>query len=231
MIRILLMLGVLIIIVGGVIAILARMNVGNVNKTVATQMNKVLPDQVTSAVTGTPQELPAEPTLTKGDLMPILEASISALNSRIDDLAAKQQTSPVVTDLESSPTPAPTTTSGPKTIYLPVGYGGSGTTTDYSNIAGEEITIDPADYPGYKDMVFEVSARIFQGNGTAYIRLGNKSDGTSILNSTISTTSSNYTQLTSSTFTLSSKSTYVVQTKSTTGYSVDLQLTRIRVDF
>ena len=94
-----------------------------------------------------------------------------------------------------------------------------------------KVIIDTANYPGYKSMTLEVNFRIFQ-NGTGYVRFANKTDGTSYANSELSTTSNDYATKSSGTFTITSGSkTYVVQAKSTTGYSVDLQWSRIRVDF
>ncbi len=226
------MIGGLVIVVGVLIAVLARINVVKVN------------DQVTSKIPGVHSttsdnfgatEIPAEPSLTKADLLRILDASISAVNKRIDTVASKQASQPVATLPLSTTALASSTTSytGPKTIYIPVGYGGSGTfTSDFGTVAGQEVTIDTGNYPGYKQMVFEASFRIYQGNGTAFVRLLNKTDGTAVLKSDLSTTSQDYLTKTSSGFTLAGGSkTYDVQVKSTTGYSVDLQLTRIRVDF
>ena len=81
-------------------------------------------------------------------------------------------------------------------------------------------------------MVLEVNFRIFQGNGTGEVRLFNKTDGTGVTNSSLSTTSQDYSTKTSSGFTLAGGSkTYTVQVKSSTGYSVDLQWSRIKVEF
>lgn len=169
----------------------------------------------------------------------ILEASLSAINKRIDELAKKQTTVSTVnpnvyTVVTASTAPAAsTTTSNIKTLYIPMGYGGSSSaTSDFESISSTEISINPNDYPGYKKMVFEANFRIFQGNGTGEARILNKTDGTAVLASSVSTNSQDYSTKTSNGFTLPGGSkTYVVQLKSTTGYSVDLQLTRIRVDF
>ena len=172
-------------------------------------------------------------------LIRALEASMSAVNKRIDDLSKKQTTTstgvpPLTTaTIVTSSAPAATTTPTVKTMYIPMGYGGSSVaTTDFESIGATEIAINPSDYPGYKQMVFEANLRIFQGNGQGSARIYNKTDGTAVLNSLVSTTSQDYATKTSSGFTLTGGSkTYVVQLKSTTGYSVDLQLTRLRIDF
>lgn len=232
MVRFLLIFAAIVASVVVVFLILVRMKVSQV--TPVSQASKSV-GQKLADVTGNfgAKEIPAEVPFTKAELLKVLEASISAVNKRIDAVAGKQQTQPVSLLQASSAPAAPTITTGPKSIYIPVGYGGSGTvSSDFGTITGQEVTINTADYPGYKQMVFEASFRIFQGNGTGEVRLFNKTDGTGVLNSTLSTTSQDYTTKTSSGFTLTGGSkTYVVQAKSSTGYSVDLQLTRIRVDF
>lgn len=160
------------------------------------------------------------------------DSQIKTLQTSIDDLKTR------VSKLES-PSPstqtvstATTTSNGAKIAYIPIGYTGSAnSSSDYVAVVGHEVTIDASNYPGYKSMTFEANFRIFQ-NGTAQVRLLNKTDGTAILGSQISTTSTNYVTVSSSSFSLPAGSkTYNIQAKSTTGYSVDLQWSRIRVDF
>ena len=233
--HILLIFGGLIISVGVLIAVLARFNVVNVNQDVKNKVEKVLPGQLTDVgkVIGL-NEVPKDIPLGRDEFLEILEASISAVNKRIDELPKVSQTTPVTNQTQSATTQVTTTSStGPKTSYIPVGNSGSGTSsTDFSSVSGHEVTIDTGSYPGYKQMVLEANFRIFQGNGTGEVRLFNKTDGTAVINSTLSTTSQDYSTKTSSGFNISSGSkTYTVQVKSTTGYSVDLQWSRIRVDF
>jgi len=235
MYRMLLIFGGLLLGVGVLIAVLARLNVVSVNEDVAKKVDQVLPGEITNSQTGIfPREVPKDIPLSKDEFLEILEASISAVNKRIEALPKVNQTQPVTNQTSSSQTTTTSTTStGPKVAYIPVGNSGSGTSsTDFSSVSGHEITMDTGSYPGYKQMVLEVNFRIFQGNGTGEVRLYNKTDGTGIIGSTLSTTSQDYATKTSSGFTLASGSkTYTVQVKSSTGYSVDLQWSRIRVDF
>lgn len=164
-----------------------------------------------------------------------LEASVAALSKKVDVLLKQQSvTNPTFVSQSLTASAAPTSQSDtPKSIYIPIGVGGSGTSiSDFSSASGQEITIDTGNYQGYKQAVFEANLRIYQGNGTAYARLFNKTDGLAIIPSQVSTTSENFTTVTSAPFSLTAGSkTYTVQVKSSTGYSVDLQLTRIRIDF
>ena len=236
---------ILISVVGGMITLFSKLTEkGNIQKVTPTVKDKTqisLPGSLTQTDTGSkelPKELVTEPSLSKDEFIRILEASVSALNEKIsstnkkiDDLSKQVSAQPVSSTAITTSTT--TTSSGPKTLYIPIGYGGSGTSSsDFGTIIGQEVTINVFDYPGYRQMVFEANFRIFQGNGEAQVRLFNKTDGTAVSGSGISSTSQDYSTKTSGGFTLPGGSkTYTVQTKSTTGYSVDLQLTRIRIDF
>lgn len=219
--------GVLIAIVGGLIFFFNKVNV-------SPQIEEVK-EKVQSVVTEpreVPAELPSVLSLTKSDVQTMIDSALEPLKKQIDDLSKNKSSTPVVVQspVSSSQT---SSSSSPKTLYIPIGYGGSGNaSTDFATVSGHEITINPSDYSGYKQMVFEPNFRIFQGNGKAEVRLYNKTDGTSIQNSVVSSISQDYSTKTSSGFTLPGGSkTYTVQAKSSTGYSVDLQLTRIRVDY
>lgn len=119
-------------------------------------------------------------------------------------------------------------------VYIPLG---SGTLTpDHANnwytVNVPQAAIDPADYPGYSAMQLEITMRAFQGNGLASARLFNSNESTAILNSEVSTAMENFTLLTSGGFRLPvGKKTYRIQIKSATGYEVDFQDARIRVNF
>ena len=167
------------------------------------------------------------PAVTSDSQIKTLQTSIDDLKTRVLKLESPSSSSTTTT---SSTTTA--TSTGAKIAYIPIGYAGSGnSSSDFSNVTGHEATIDIGNYPGYKSMTLEVNFRIFQ-NGTAQVRFFNKTDGTALLNSVISTTATDYATKSSSSFTIASGSkVYTVQAKSTTGYSVDLQWSRIRVDF
>ncbi len=134
--------------------------------------------------------------------------------------------------ISGTTTQTTTTSTGKSTDYIPLGWVGGISDQNWTSVTTQEITINAADYPGYKSMQFEVNLRIYQGNGTAYARLLNNSDGTGVSNSEVSTTSENYTWVSSSTFTLpSSQKTYRMQLKSTTGYEAGVQNARIKVNY
>lgn len=117
-------------------------------------------------------------------------------------------------------------------LYIPLGSGGAATSLDWTTNDIYQVSLDPADYPGYKSMQLEASIRIFQGNGRGYTRLISATDNLTLTSSEISTTSQDYTWITSQGFTLpSGKKNYKLQFKTLTGYEVSIQNARIKVNF
>lgn len=228
MLKTLILLGILGLVSFGSVALFARLNVAKINQSVKEKIT-TSSKPLTSLVGDESKELLAEPALSREEFLKILEASISALQRKIDAIAKK----PAVSPTTPPQTQTQAQTSGPRISYIPIGNTGSGSSvTDFTSVSGHEVTIDPGNYPGYRQMVLETNFRIFQGNGTGEVRLSNKTDGTAILGSLVSTNSQGYSTKTSAGFSLPGESkTYTVQVKSTTGYAVDLQWSRVRVDF
>lgn len=154
------------------------------------------------------------------------DPQIKSLQKSIDDLKTR------VTKLEGGSSSTTTTSTSKSPAYISLAASGSNSDGDWTTISGTVVTIDTGDYSGYTSMQFEANIQIFQ-QGTAYARISNKTDGTSILNSEISTSSTSYTNITSSKFTLpSGKKDYQLQLKSlTTGYAASVQNARIKVNF
>jgi len=157
-----------------------------------------------------------------GDCLKTLEASISAVNKKIAEVEKK------------IPTSTTTQSTGAKVAYLPIGVSGASTSlTDFETItSGQEIYLDPVDFPGYKNMRLQAYIKVLSGNGKTFARLYNPTDGLAILDSEISTTNENFTLVESGTFRLpSGKKLYKIQLKSLTGYEASVQLARIKVEF
>ncbi len=185
---------------------------------------EVLARQVADEESTTSSPAPkSSPNTTTEQKVKSLETTVAALQTQINQLK--------ISGITSSSTQ--TTTSTPKApVYIPLGWVGAVSSTNWATITSQELAIDPANYPGYKSMQFEVNLRIYQGNGTSYARLLNNNDGTAVTNSEISTTSQDYTWISSSTFTLpSSEKTYRMQLKSSTGYEAGVVNARIKVNY
>lgn len=152
------------------------------------------------------------------------DAKISALETAILDLKAK------VTALEKV-TPAPATSTSKSTVYIPLGSGGG----PWSNIdwytTEYEVSLDPANYPGYSGMVLEVTFRLGEAAGTGSVRLYNSSDSTAT-SSQLDTTSSSFAVKSSSSFTIPvGAKTYKLQVKSSSQKDLFIQSVRIKVNF
>jgi hypothetical protein len=154
-----------------------------------------------------------------------LDNKMGSLITRMNQLEAQKTTSS--TSLTST---APTTSTSkyPQYIY-PLGYGGSSSAADWTEITTLTITIDPSLYPGYKDMKLEAYIRVKDGNGKAYARL--YSSTSPVVLSEVSTTSFQNTWTSSGGFSLSGKKTYTFQVKSLTGYEAYLENARVVVNY
>lgn len=153
----------------------------------------------------------------------------SASNPKLDSLDAS------VTELKvrvAALEKGGSTTTGAKTpLYIPFGSGGSSSASDWNSIANYQISLDPADYPGYSSMQMEVNIKLPDLVGTAYARLYNSTNSTAISNE-LSTTSGNFVWLNTNTFTLPSGSkTYQLQLKSSSGKTIEVQSARLKVNY
>lgn len=153
-----------------------------------------------------------------------LDTRLKAAEAAVTELKAR------VSSLENA-SPAPVVTSGKSTVYIPLGSGGAGGDKGWVSNGNYGATIDPAEYPGYSTMQFEVNFRLTQKIGTAYARLFNVTDGNAT-SGEVSTTSDGFSWQTSSSFTLpNGKKTYTVQFKSSDGTEAQFQSARIKVNF
>ncbi len=157
-----------------------------------------------------------------------LDARIKVLETAIADLRSQMrvigQNVPAGTTSTASLSKAP--------IYLPIGAGGASTSPTYIDVYGVEITINPANYPGYTSVTLESSLRISVQGQTAYARLLNVTDNGVVANSEITTQSyQNPAIVNSPNFQLASGSkTYRLQLKSS-GNEASSQFARLRINF
>lgn len=119
-----------------------------------------------------------------------LESSNSALLSKLSQLQTGS------TKVQSVPT------SKKSPVLIPINPGGTVDSTSWTNLTSGNITIDPADYPGYKNAYLIINLSVYVGQGTAYARLVNAQNGLAIIPSTVSTNSYLPVSLTSSPFQL-----------------------------
>lgn len=135
----------------------------------------------------------------------VLESSNSALISRVAELESDGAPSTVVVQSSSvSPNKTP--------ALIPINPGGTVDSTTWTPLTSGSITIDPANYPGYKNAYLIINLSVYQGQGTAYAQLVNTANTLAITPSTVSTSSFSPVSLTSQGFQLPAGSnTYTVQ--------------------
>ena len=154
------------------------------------------------------------------------ESSLSTVESAVTELKAR------VSALEKA-TPAPVAASSTQSsVYIPLGSGGGPwANTDWYSPPEYEISLDPANYPGYKSMILEVTFRLLEAAGTGSVRLYNVTDSSASFGQ-VDTTSSTFSLKTSSSFTLPTGSkTYRLQVKSSQNKDLYIQSARIKVNF
>lgn len=153
------------------------------------------------------------------------DPEINSLSAQVTELKSR------ISALEQS-TPAPAAAASQSVIYIPLGSGGGPWgSTDWNSTTEYEISLDPANYPGYTGMVLEATIRLVEAAGTGSVRLYNTTDS-SATSSQLDTTSTTYALKSSSSFQLASGAkTYKLQVKSTSQKDLYIQSARIRVNF
>lgn len=150
---------------------------------------------------------------------------IKALEDKVNSLEQKLGVS-------SSPAPSSSSITKLPVQYIPLGINAQ--TDDQNGIALDtfEITLDPADFPGYTSMQLEVVMKLSESIGTLTTSLYNYTDRSSVQYSETSTSSTNYVTGISSTFKLSSgRKTYRVWAKSSNGTLSYIQSARLKVNY
>ena len=76
-----------------------------------------------------------------------------------------------------------------KVDYVTIPGSGQSTSFAWSNVTGTDFYFDKSDYPGLVEVYFEATVSLFNGNGTAYIRLYDVTHGIGVQGSDIQTAS------------------------------------------
>lgn len=122
-----------------------------------------------------------------------------------------------------------TSTTAAKEYFVPLGTG-TNATSDWADVVGASATVDTAQYPKIKKVVFEATLAVPTGNQVAYVRLFNKTDGHPVWFSELSMNTTGPTLLTSQAITLDKGSKlYQVQMKTQLKYPANLNQSRIHI--
>ena len=152
----------------------------------------------------------------------VSETGITDINQKIEDLESKVDTlessnSALLTKLDQLQTSPKSNTSGQtnsnKTpVLLPINPGGNIDSTTWSNLTTGTVTVNPADYPGYKNAYLIMNLSVYVGQGTAYAQLVNSQNGLAIIPSRVQTSSDQPVSVTSGPFQLpSGNNSYTIQ--------------------
>ena len=123
-----------------------------------------------------------------------LETKVNQLENRL----AQIQNTPTVEADATTVTPLPppkqqVSRTSKTTSYMPIPGSGSILSYDWINLSGTEFYFNPADFPGFTDVRFEANMQLFNGNGLAFLRLFDVTNGIEIWGSQIQTDSQNST--------------------------------------
>lgn len=122
-----------------------------------------------------------------------------------------------------------TSSAAAKEYFVPLGTG-TNATSDWADVVGASATVDTAQYPKIKKVVFEATLAVPTGNQVAYVRLFNKTDGHPVWYSEMSMNTTGPTLLTTPTITLDKGSKlYQVQMKTQLQYPATLNQSRIHI--
>ncbi len=158
-----------------------------------------------------------------GQTIASLERRVKSLEASVLQLQSQSGTQTSTSTQASSSSKVP--------AYIPLGSDGTVDDQNWYSVPGFAVSIDPAEYSGYTGMQLEGSVRLVEKAGTAYIRLLNSTDGTTI-SGEASTTQDTFQIVSTSAFTLTSgRKTYQLQVKSSSGKQVQIQNARIKVSF
>lgn len=120
----------------------------------------------------------------------------------------------------------------PKTSYIPIGTAFSTTKTEWTDVLGGEVYIDPADYGEAPVFGFEVSVKIANKNGVAWVRLYDSTNNIAVSGSELTSTTSEYSTVSVSNLPFwSGKNLYRIQIKSTTSQEVSVTGGKVKVTY
>ncbi|MBI2268637.1 MAG: hypothetical protein HYU80_04360 [Candidatus Blackburnbacteria bacterium] len=123
-----------------------------------------------------------------------------------------------------------TTGTTSRTSFVSVGSAFSTKNTDWTDIKGGEMWIDPSEFGKSLNVSWEASLKIGNANGEAWARLYDVTNGIAVSGSEVSVVTSDYTTVSSGNISLwSGNNQYRVQIKSTTSQEASFAPGRIKI--
>ncbi|OGM26104.1 hypothetical protein A2627_03625 [Candidatus Woesebacteria bacterium RIFCSPHIGHO2_01_FULL_39_28] len=132
------------------------------------------------------------------------------------------------------PTLKPTTVLPQKKVrsvsYMAIPGSGSTLNNDWTSVSGSDFYFDISDYPGLKEVYFEVNIKLLNGNGAAFVRLYDATHGIAISESVLTTSSQTTSNLSSSLLNFwSGRNLIRIQVKSLTADTAVFESGRLRI--
>ena len=157
----------------------------------------------------------------------------NTISAEIDKLSKSLMVpvTPTPTVVVSAPKVVSTTKTKVRSVsYVTIPGSGSTLENNWVDLAGTDFYFDTKDYPGLVEVYFEGNIKLFNGNGTAYVRLYDTNNGVGVQGSDISTSSQLSALNTSGKVTFwSGKNKIRVQAKSLTADTAIFESGRLRV--
>ncbi len=150
------------------------------------------------------------------------------IDNKVGQLASTpvSQSSPTVKPVYVAPTRARVRT----VTYVTIPGSGYSTSNDWQSIESTGFYFDTRDYPGLVEIYYEATMKLFNGNGSAYTRLFDVTNGVGVQGSEIQTTSQSDTLVASGKINFwSGKNLIKVQAKSLTADTSIFSSGRLRI--
>lgn len=212
-----------------IIAVLVIGNLLIINAAVFIQRKSSKTQLSTIAPTTTPPQAPAAVSSDPSLITTQINQATESVRLQILRILS---VTPVLTQAvtpTTTPSPTPASVQVTREYFIPLGTG-FGSSTVWTTITQLGVTVDTADYPNVKSVVFEASVRIPTGNQTVHVRLLNADTYQSIAGSELLLSGGTPTILVSSPITLTTGShLYQVQLYTQLGYTTYIDFARLRI--
>ena len=144
-------------------------------------------------------------------------------------LASEVSVTPSITAAPKAP--VPTAKTKVKSVsYVPIPGAGSTLETNWTVMAGTDFYLSKSDFPGLTEVYFEANVKLFNGNGTAYVRIYDVTHAIAVVGSELATSSQTSTFLSSGKISLwEGFNHYQVQAKSLTADTTVYESGRLKM--
>ncbi len=187
-------------------------------------ISNVIENQTTSDINPNQNVSTQSGLITLDDVKRTVSNAIATISADLNSNKTNTQTVYV----KSSPQPKAL-----QTVYIPLGGGSSTQSQSWVSLNNNQVYIDfYNDYGSNAYATWDVFTKVDQGNGAAYARIFDLTNGVAVDGSELTTTSSTTTQVSSGQIKLrTGRNLYTVQIKSLNGYTAFIDSARIKITY